>query len=80
MKIEINLYATLTKYKPEHAGADPWIAECDEGTTLAEFIEQLKVPAKEVKIIFLNGVHASEGDVLKDGDRVGGFPPVGGGY
>ena len=79
MKIEVNLYAILSTYKPDHAGANSWIVECDEGTSLAEFIKQLDVPLKEVKIIFVNGVHASEDDVLKEGDRVGVFPPVGGG-
>jgi molybdopterin converting factor small subunit len=33
----------------------------------------------KVKIIFLNGIHASGEETLREGDRVGVFPPVAGG-
>jgi molybdopterin converting factor small subunit len=37
------------------------------------------VPLETVKLIFLNGIHAKDNEVLKDGDRLGVFPPVAGG-
>jgi sulfur carrier protein ThiS len=53
--------------------------EVREGTTVKALLENLKVPMETVKLIFVNGTHAKDGDVLKDGDRLGVFPPVAGG-
>ncbi len=79
MKIEVNLFATLVTYKPENAGRKAWFMNCPEGTTIAGLLKDLNVPLDAVKIMFVNGVHASDDTVLKDGDRLGVFPPVGGG-
>ncbi len=79
MRIEVNLFATLVSYKPENTGRESWFMDCMEGTTIAELLMELKVPLDFVKIMFVNGVHASGDTVLKDGDRLGVFPPVGGG-
>jgi hypothetical protein len=42
-------------------------------------LEQLKIPPDSIKLVFLNGVHANGDEILKDGDRIGAFPPIGGG-
>ncbi|RLC05332.1 MAG: MoaD/ThiS family protein, partial [Deltaproteobacteria bacterium] len=55
------------------------IADIEEGTTIRELLELSEVPPDACKIIFVNGVHAQEDEILKDGDRVGIFPPVAGG-
>lgn len=80
MKIEIKLYASLARYGPEDSAAKPPQAmEVPEGTTIKKLLESLKVPAEAVKVVFLNGIHAGADEVLKEGDRVGVFPPVAGG-
>jgi len=79
MKIELKLYASLASHMPEKADGNPYMMEVTEGTTIGKFLEQLKVPVEAVKIIFLNGIHAKGDEVLKEGDRVGVFPPVAGG-
>jgi len=79
MKISVNLFATLVRYKPENTGRDPWTMECPDGTTVGALLQLLKVPSFKARIIFVNNVHADENTVLKDGNRVGIFPPVGGG-
>ena len=48
-------------------------------TTVREVLERFNVPLETVKMIFINGRHAGMDAVLKDGDRVGVFPPVAGG-
>lgn len=53
--------------------------DCLEGTTVGELLGLLKVPSAQARILFVNNVHANEKTVLKDGDQVGIFPPVGGG-
>jgi len=80
MKIELNLYASLRPYlsQPNQDKAkEP--TEVREGTRIRELLAQLGIPVDAVKIIFLNGVHADGDETLKEGDRVGVFPPVAGG-
>ena len=79
MKIEFKLYASLACHMPEKADGNPNVMEVTEGMTIGEVLEQLKVPIDVVRVIFLNGIHAKGDEVLKEGDRVGVFPPVGGG-
>ncbi|MGD9034547.1 MAG: MoaD/ThiS family protein [Desulfobacteraceae bacterium] len=79
MKIELRLFASLAAFMPEKKAGKPLAMEVSDGTTIRDLLQQLKVPRKDIKVIFLNGVHASDEDVLKEGDRVGVFPAVGGG-
>ena len=79
MKIEVNLYATLKQYmKNETLGKASGI-ELEEGTCVEDLIQKLEIPVDSVKFIFVNGIHAKRDTILKDGDRLGLFPPVGGG-
>ena len=79
MKIELNLYASLAEYLPDKARGNPNTIELSEGTTIRQLIEQLHIPLDAPRIIFLNGVHAPLDALLKDGDRLGMFPPLAGG-
>lgn len=75
MKITLLCYATFAAKSPENSDAFP----VSEGETVTDVLKRVGVPIEEVKIVFINGV-SSEFDVkLKDGDRVGVFPAVGGG-
>ncbi len=73
MKVILKCYATLLEQTP----TDP--VELAEGTTISELMEITGVDAKEVKLIFRNGLHAKPEDKLTDGDNIGLFPPIGGG-
>ena len=80
IRIEARLYATLRKYYPEGKVGEALVRELAEGTTVQKLLEnELGVPPGEVKLVFVNGVSRSFDHVLADGDRVGIFPPVGGG-
>ena len=79
MKIETNLFASLARHKPEGVGMDSWMVKCDEGTTVSTLLQKIGVPQEEVALIFINGVHGKMASVLNDMDRLGVFPPVGGG-
>ena len=76
MKIEVQLFASLMQYMP---GQAPYVMDVAEGTTVGAVLASLKVPAGLAKLIFRNGVHTREEDVLRDGDRVAAFPPIAGG-
>ena len=73
--IQIKLFASLQKFTP--ASADHYAIEA--GITVGELIQQLDIPQKLVKIVFIDSVHAELTSVLNGGERVGIFPPVGGG-
>jgi molybdopterin converting factor small subunit len=54
--------------------------DVSEGARIQELLEHLGVPAKEVRLVFVNGkVQADWSYQIQPGDRVGIFPPVGGG-
>lgn len=79
MKVELNLFASFERYMPNKAKGNSCTMELREGTRVRELLEQLKIPIDSVKLVFLNGVHARDDEILNDGDRVGVFPPVAGG-
>jgi sulfur-carrier protein len=80
MKVELNLFASLARYAPDKTGSHGHlILDAAEGTTIMELLKRLELPLEKIKMIFLNGLHATGDEVLKEGDRVGVFPPVAGG-
>ncbi len=75
MHITLLCYATFATKSPENSESFPISA----GETVREVLTRVGIPLEEVKIIFINGVSSELEAVLKDGDRVGVFPAVGGG-
>ena len=79
MQIEFHLYASFKKFLPEGCGDRTCHIDVEEGTTVKDLLGKLHIPINAPKVIFLNGIHAKGDEVLKDGDRLGAFPPVAGG-
>ena len=79
MKVEIHLYATLGRYLPDRVKEADGVIEIEEGITVGELMQRLKVPGEKVKLVFIDNLHADKDSVLQDGNRLGIFPPVGGG-
>lgn len=79
MKIEIHLFASLAKFLPKNAENKTCIIELPDHSVVSDLIKQMRLPDHAVKLIFINGVHASRTSKLNNNDRVGIFPPVGGG-
>jgi molybdopterin converting factor small subunit len=73
--IDLRLFATLAKHMPDNASRFP----ISDGMTVDGLIEQLTISPADAKLIFINGVRATLESRLNGGDRVGIFPPVGGG-
>ncbi len=75
IKIDLKLFVTLSKYQPE----DDKCLEISEETTVEKLMADLGIPSEFVKLIFINGKTQNSKYRLKNNDRVGLFPPVGGG-
>nr|NJM02052.1 MoaD/ThiS family protein [Desulfobacula sp.] len=75
INIDLNLFVTLSGYLPEHHKC----FEIHGDTTVEKLIRDLGIPDELVKLIFINGKRQDRTYRLKQGDRVGLFPPVGGG-
>lgn len=73
--IELKLYATLNKFSPASSHHYP----IDPGTTVYSIIEKLGIPENQAKLIFIDGIRRELNVPLQGGERVGIFPPVGGG-
>ena len=73
--IALQLYATLAKYTPPDADRYP----VTPGTTIGQLIRELEIPDRSVKLIFVDGRRRNLNTPLRGNERVGLFPPVGGG-
>lgn len=74
MQITIKLFATLRDER-----FDSKIMEFPDNTTVGEIINKLNIDKKDAAIIFINNKHAEFDTVLKEGDTLAVFPPIGGG-
>ena len=79
MKVHVSLYASLASRLPPGCKGNACTLDLDDGTAISGLLDQLQIAIEEPKIIFLNGIHARLGDVLKDSDRIAIFPPIAGG-
>ena len=78
IRIDLKLFVNLARFHPgDTSGSGPH--EVAEDTRVDQLIRDLGMEQDLVKLIFVNGRKALPDQVLADGDRVGLFPPVGGG-
>ena len=73
--INLNFFATLRSFLPD----SPKNMEIAEGTCVKDLVAEFGIPEADVKLIFINGKRQLLTYELQDNDRVGIFPPVGGG-
>ncbi len=75
--IDVRMFATLPMRSA--TGRKEFQLEPRAGLTVRDVIEGEGLAKGEVHIIMINGQHGTLDSELSDGDRVGLFPPVGGG-
>ncbi len=73
--ITLKLFADLGKFLPDSADQYP----VTPGTSVRDLLIELKIPEEQAKLIFIDGIRGELDSVLQGGERVGIFPPVGGG-
>ncbi len=80
MTIELRLYATLAASRPDTIAGRPFPVSLPPGARLHDLLQTLGIASDAVHLIIVNGRLLHDRTVaLADGDRVGLFPPVGGG-
>lgn len=74
MNITVKLFATLRDFGPE-------IEEMSvsENSTVESVVRSLNLPENITLLIIVNGIHSDPQKILKEGDVLALFPPVGGG-
>lgn len=74
MRVTVKLFATFRdgRFKVEER-------ELPEDTSLLEVLQPLDIKPEEIAICLVNGRNVNEQHILKDGDTIALFPPVGGG-
>lgn len=79
MRVQVKLFATLRHYAPSASIGRPFEIDLAEGATVADLIHYLKLPAEEVKMVYVNARARSEDWHLESGNEIGIFPLIGGG-
>ena len=77
--VRVKLFATLRRHYPDLGIGAAMPVELPDGATIGQLIKSLRLPANEVKVVFVNGIVRGGEYALNDGDEVGVFPAVGGG-
>lgn len=75
MKVNVVLFGTMRK----HASQDKFEMDLDEGATLSDLLDRLKIEERIYIIVLVNGRRADETTPLSDGASVHILTPVGGG-
>jgi len=74
VRVTVKLFATFRdgRFKVEER-------ELPEDTRLLDVLQPLDIKPEEIAICLVNGRNVNEQHILKDGDTIALFPPVGGG-
>ncbi|HYB72389.1 MAG TPA: MoaD/ThiS family protein, partial [Candidatus Sulfotelmatobacter sp.] len=79
MKVQVELYATLSKFLPPGAEGRKVAVELPEGATVGDLLKRLAIPGEMAALLLVNGTHRPPETVLKDGETLAMFPPLAGG-
>ncbi|MBZ4687424.1 MAG: sulfur-carrier protein [Clostridia bacterium] len=80
--VEVRVFANLRQSVNPDVAPDPdnpFQVDIRDGEVLGGLLDILGIPKDTIIIGLVNGVRQSMDYILKDGDRVGFFPPMGGG-
>jgi len=72
-------HATLRQYVSGYDPHNGFSLEVPTDTTMAQVIARLDLPAPEVTLIMVDGRRQEADFVLQGNERLGLFPPIGGG-
>lgn len=79
MALLVKASATLRNYLDGYDPVKGVELDVGSGLTVSQVAERLGIPVDKIKIIMVNGVSKDLDCILTNRDRLGLFPPVGGG-
>jgi molybdopterin synthase sulfur carrier subunit len=79
VKVEVQLFATLSAYGPGGSRGESLTLEVADGTTVCQMVQFLRIPLEVDHLQFVNGLDAPSDQRLVDGDVLSLFPPLAGG-
>ncbi len=79
MKVAVHLTATLRAYLPPGARGDSVVLDVADGTTVEQVVHSLRIPSELERLTVVNGLDATPGQRLVEGDVLSVFPPLAGG-
>ena len=79
MEIEVKLFGTFQKYLPPGSENYTCRLELEEGATIGQVLEKLKISRYALMVTLVNGVHSTFKDRLHSGDVLKISPPLAGG-
>jgi len=74
MVVNVKLIASLRNDVPSHDHGLVHLAAAD-GATVEDLLESLGLPPERIKMVMINGRGGTLTTPVRDGDRVGLFPP-----
>lgn len=72
--IEVRLFATFREGREKVLFLDS-----DRYLSINSILAELQIPAEDVAILLINGIHSKPDASVQDGDIIALFPPIGGG-
>lgn len=78
MVVEVRLYATLRRHTFDSPDGVIKV-DVPEKSTVLDLVQKIKIDPAEIHLIMVNGIGCELDKIVNEGDRVGLFPPVGGG-
>jgi len=79
MKVEVKLFANFREFLPPGTKEYSVFLEVEEGTSIGQVLEILKISETIPMLTLVNGMHQKFEDPLHSGDVLSLFPPVAGG-
>jgi len=83
MRVELKLYASLSRYLPKDAVDHRTVVDVTEGTTPMQLIDKMKLPRESCFLVLVNGVFVPpeerESRAMQEGDALAIWPPIAGG-
>ena len=77
MKVTVRVFGALKRFLP--GKAETVTVDVAEGTTVDALVRSYNIPDEEVWIVTVNGTKALPLQLVREGDEVAIFSPVGGG-
>jgi molybdopterin converting factor small subunit len=79
IQVKVKLFATLRRFFPDYDPEKGIDVRIEEGSSIENLIQTLQLPQNEARVILINGISKMMTDVIKDGDQISIFTPLGGG-